>query len=324
MDMNNLNAVVTKQIQPHIADQALKGDPFVAVMLLSERVRHVNNFTDIREPLFYADLDGGFYTPGDAETVNTEASIFKYADYGVRYCRSKLLIPQPTVEGWKDADDVANDLTDISQDTTNDLKRKISSSVYTIVSQGFTPITSLVDDTTIVGGVDPATNSWWKSVVENNSGAGWTDEVLMAKVAYGASSTNMFKIEQLIDDAILDADSGIKYMVAGSRMYKLLRGAIASKETVPRNDLVGKLGFKNFEFAGIPVLHCGNAAMNNLIIGVDTDHLKFKIVKSRNFKVGEFKDTENNIDSFVAKVKFAGAITMNKRKCHFKIDATTA
>lgn len=161
------------------------------------------------------------------------------------------------------------------------IKEKFSSWLYgTGVGKDPNGLALLVPDdptTGIVGGIDRATETQWRTMAINMNGA--------------IDDTN---IEEILDDTMIDMKAGKEnkpdIIVAGRDLYRFYRKAIRDKKTI-QNDgsYVGAnklldLGFDAVSFAGVNMVYDEDCPSNKMYL-LNTNHLKLHVMRHVNMKV---------------------------------------
>lgn len=186
------------------------------------------------------------------------------------------------------------------------------------ITGSFGSVLDLIDDTAIVGGINPATagNEFWKSPVHSTVNTVMDFDALLAKLTnlYNTASDGTDVPTRLIGDqtAFEMYESGINPQVR----YEDEESANA--------------GFKNLSFKGIP-FHWDKAAPVGTVIGVNPEYMSIVGHKNRWFKQSPFTKSPIDgagdgfggakwLDARYAVISTFGQVTVNDRSKHFKLE----
>jgi len=160
-----------------------------------------------------------------------------------------------------------------------------------------------------VGGIDAATNTWWRNVVIDLSNEslnpGSTPEHMIRAINLGFLRTN--RGSDMVD-----------VIVAGDTYFSYFEQALQPNQRF-LNAEMAKVGFKAYEHKGAMVIHDPHCSATRMY-GLNTKFVFFRPHKDRFFKIDDLKRSVNQ-DAWIYPIWFAGNLTISSRKRHFVIVA---
>lgn len=159
---------------------------------------------------------------------------------------------------------------------------------------GFEALIAQDPTTGTVGGINRATDTYWRNKVNTSVGSfasgGLTAMgTLKRQLTRGTSKPNL-----IITTATI---FGYLQTVANGRAQFM-------------NPALGELGFEALKFEGIDVIYDENCTADRMYF-INTDHLRLDIHKDVNFDMGKFIEPANQ-DGSVAKIRFYGQLTSDR------------
>lgn len=162
----------------------------------------------------------------------------------------------------------------------------------------------LVKDTTsVVGGINPANNTWWKSQVHDATDATAFDHTTETDLDR-TMMTNVF------NDASVGGDTP-QFVITTQALHEkyesLLQGNVRYMDTA-----LADAGFQSLEFKGRPVLFDEDCPAGEMYF-INPKYLRLKVHRDRFFKAGPFIQPVDK-DTRTMKMLTYGNLTINSRR----------
>ncbi len=158
-----------------------------------------------------------------------------------------------------------------------------------------------------LGGINGATNSFWRNTYNTSVGSFATNGV-------GAIQTAIRSTQRGTDSTDL--------IVTGSTIFGYMQAKAQNQVYIQQNQKLANLGFNALTVEGVDVIHDLNCPADR-IYGINTRWLKFYIHPSYNFKTGKFIEPANQ-DILVAKILLYAQLATNRREAHWVLSGVTA
>jgi len=175
-------------------------------------------------------------------------------------------------------------------------------------SKDITGLGLLIEDGTAwsqVGGIDSNAYSFWRNT--------WAGTV-------GSFAANgVDTLRNLVNSASRGKDK-IKLLLTTQAIYEAYEKTIP-QESVTRNNKLADAGFQNIEFKGIPIVFDEDMPSGE-ILGINTEYLKFRVGRGKNFVNTPFVVPDNQ-DDRLSKMILYGNFTISNRKRHFRATGVT-
>lgn len=310
-----------------LTDNVFNSHPLLHHFMSNGRIETVDGGISIVEPIIYGEGDAGSYGQWDQISVvpkqGISAAQFPWA----------LAYATVAISGLEEAQNNGksqqiNLLEAKIMQAEQTLKSRFAKMAYGtqaggVTADDFIPITTLIDDTAAVGGINPATggNEFWKSYVDAAVGVVSATAFESAlRVAFNtASDAGTDKV-----DAIFAAQAAYEFYE--STLTPGVRYTDAAK---------ANLGFTNLMFKSAP-MYWDPEAPEGLILGVNSKYIGMKVHSDRNFKQSPFTAnlsgsvastnsagpgaaSANALDARVSFITTFGNFTTRQRRRHFKL-----
>ena len=192
---------------------------------------------------------------------------------------------------------------DLHSDGTADSGRQIGGLKLAIPS----------DPTTgVYGGISRVSNTIWRTNVYDASSTSWDQTT--------ETSVNAKSVKPMFNQIVIETSRGKKgpeLILASQDHYGAYQAATESIQRITDGGKVAKLGFPSLKFYGAGksmdiVLEggIGSAMPSSVSYFIDTDALRFRYHKDRNFSKFGGKQTPVNQDAVVQHIGFYGELTM--------------
>jgi len=328
-----------------LTDNIFNSRPLLNFYMSKGRLRELSGGISIVEPIIFGEGDVRSYSGYDAIPIAPQDDITA-AQYAWRQLVATIII-SGLEEAQNNSKEMAVNLLEAKiMQAEETLKTRLNRMLFGIyvatagppteVGKLFTGLPMLIDDTQIVGGIDPASNAWWKSVV--NATGGSLDATALEKAlrnAYNATS-----------DAGNDRVDAIFTNAVGFGGYEGgLTPQVRYTDTAKAN-----LGFQNLMFKDVPMFwdfDCpGNIVTATQVattspttacyFGLNSKYVGLVVHSDRNFKQSAFTDnltgsvtqggssaTASALDARVSFITTFGEQTTRNRRRHFKLTNIT-
>lgn len=198
------------------------------------------------------------------------------------------------------------------------LQKLVNDMLWGVEATGFESAVDLIDEVTTVGGINPATATWWKSPVIDMTN-------VSPDTTFATLQTNL---TTLYNDAS-DGNEVVTALVGAQAVHEAYELGLTPnvRYTDARS---ASLGFQNVAFKGVP-FYFDKAAPAGTVLGINPEALTLVGGKGRWFKQSGF--TNNPIDQSAASTGAAefrdaryavisayGNLTINQRRKCFKLE----
>lgn len=159
------------------------------------------------------------------------------------------------------------------------------------------------DTSTVVGGIDPANNTWWKSQVHDATTVGAFDHT-------DATELDRTMMTNVFNDASVGGDTP-QFVITTQALHEkyegLLQGNVRYMDTA-----LADAGFQSLEFKGRPVLFDEDCPAGEMYF-INPKYLRLKVHRDRFFKAGPFIQPVDK-DTRTMKMLTYGNLTINSRR----------
>jgi len=263
-------------VRGKFTDNIFKKHPLLEHLLSAGRVRIEDGGISIVEPLLYAEGNADTYGEWDLVPVVPSETLtsaqFPWKQFYATIAISGL------EEAQNSGRSARINLLDVKiEQAEMTLRNKLSRMLYGTYASA-TPandwhsLDTLIDDVAIAGGIDPATNAWWKSYVAT------------------VGAVDAAGLETAIRTAILAvSDSGgdtPDIIVTDSATYAFYESTLTPQVRYTDTDKAN-LGFRNLLFENIPIVWDADCPAGTMY-GINSKYVGLVIHKDRNFKQSAF------------------------------------
>ena len=327
---NDILSTTMHNYHKTLTDNIFNARPLLNFLMSNGRVKKVNGGISIVEPIIYTRGDTDSYGEWDTVTVTpTNTATAAQFDW-------KQLYATIAISGLEEAqnngkEQIINLLEAKIMQAEDSLKEMLNGMLFgtkadlgypAASGNDFDSFINLVDDTSTVGGIAPAGETWWKSGV---TAVGATDaaglESAMRTAYNTASDAGNDRVDALFTD---DATFGF--------YESTLTPQVRYTDTAKAN-----LGFQNLMFKNVPIFwdfQCPAGTM----LGLNSKYVGLTIHSDRDFKQSPFTDnlsgstgsngaapggpgiaTANGLDARVSFITTYGNATIRNRRRCFKL-----
>jgi hypothetical protein len=279
---NDILSTTMHNYRKTLTDNIFNSRPLLNYLMSNGRVRKAGGGISIVEPIIYNRGDTDSYAEWDTVTVNpvNTATAAQY-DWKQLYATIAISGLEEAQNNGKEA--IVNLLEAKIMQAEDSLKEMLNGMLFgtkdalgypAASANDFLSFITLVDDTAAAGGIDPATEAWWKSIV---TAVGAVDaaglEAAMRTAYNSASDSGNDRVDSMFTD---DATFGF--------YESTLTPQVRYTDTKKAN-----LGFQNLMFKNVPIFwdfQCPAGVM----LGLNSKYVGLCIHSDRDFKQSPFTD----------------------------------
>ena len=163
-------------------------------------------------------------------------------------------------------------------------------------SKNLTGLAALVSTTATVGGIAPATYTWWKANVTSTAGS--------------FAATGIDKMRTMFNNITFGNDKP-DFIVTDQNVYEYYEKTLQPQERFGSNT-VADAGFMNLTFKGVPLVFDRDCTSGYMYF-LNSEYLSFVVHRDADFSTGPFVTPENQ-DVSTAMIIFQGNLTTNNRR----------
>tara|TARA_R110000822_G_scaffold49933_3_gene130903 strand:- start:479 stop:1501 length:1023 start_codon:yes stop_codon:yes gene_type:complete len=323
---NDILSTTMHNYHKTLTDNIFNSRPLLNYLMSNGRVKKTSGGISIVEPLIYVEGDADSYAEWDTVTVKpVNTATAAQFDWKQLYATIAISGLEEAQNNGKEM--IVNLLEAKIMQAEDTLKTKLNGMLFgttagTTPANDFTSLITLVDDVATAGGIAPAGETWWKSIV---TAVGAVDaaglEAAMRTAYNSASDSGNDRVDSLFTD---DAVFGF--------YESTLTPQVRYTDTAKAN-----LGFQNLMFKNVPLFwdfQCPAGVM----LGLNSKYVGLTIHSDRDFKQSPFTDnlsgsaassgaapggpgiaTANGLDARVSFITTYGNATIRNRRRCFKL-----
>lgn len=308
-----------------LTDNVFNSRPVLYHLMEKNRLRMLSGGNKIVEPLIYDEGQAGSYGEWEQLSITPQDGITA-AEFDWKSLYATIAISGLEEAKNNGEEQVISLLEAKTMQAEQTLKNKISTMLFAetlAAGTDWNGLGILIGDhtsaTTVVGGIDSATNAYWRSVVRDKTATLFADVDIRAFVAEAANSSSDSGVDRI--DAVFTAQDVFE-------LYESqLTPQVRYSDTKSAN-----AGFQNLMVQGVPMYWDFDCPAGT-IYGVNSKYIGFAGHNSRWFKQSAFSDglsgntssahasngTASTVDARYAVITAYGNMTVRNRKRHFKI-----
>lgn len=298
----NVNHVTRQNFLPYLVDQVYLSNPVFNVLRNRGLIRERGG-QDIREPVLMATFPGQWVGPHDVIDVSPrefiKSIVLDWANYVVPGVISDIEI---RINGGEHRvlDLVAATLQNMQMSIQENLATHLFDTSPTPPAKSMSRFIDAISDTTTYGGINPATDPWWKSVVIDLGNVDLTfprlnDAIL--RTSFGNTSPDL--------------------IVCSKPVWNKLWVNAQSSQRFPEGDEV-LVGWEFIRIGRARVTYDDHCPLNR-VYGLNTDFIRLIVHEDANFRFEGWRVPHNQM-SRVGFIVFMGQLLVNGRRYHFRID----
>jgi hypothetical protein len=308
-----------------LTDNIFNSRPLLNYFMSNGRVKKVGGGISIVEPIIYTDGDADSYAEWDTVTVKpVNTATAAQFDWKQLYATIAISGLEEAQNNGKEM--IINLLEAKIMQAEDTLKTKLNGMLLgttagTTPANDFTSLIDLVDDVATAGGIAPAGETWWKSVVTAVGAVDAAGLEAAMRTAYNSASDSG---NDRVDSLFTDADVFGFY-------ESTLTPQVRYTDTAKAN-----LGFQNLMFKNVP-LFWDFQSPAGVMLGLNSKYVGLTIHSDRDFKQSPFTDnmsgslgapasgagigsaSGNALDARVSFITTYGNATIRNRRRCFKL-----
>jgi len=173
-------------------------------------------------------------------------------------------------------------------------------------SKNLTGLAALVSATSSVGGIDPATYTWWKSTVTSSAGS--------------FAATGLDKMRTMFNTLSMGNDKP-DFLITDQNVFEYFEKTLQPQERYT-NTKAANTGFTTLSFKGVPLFFDRDCTSGYLYM-LNSQYLNLYVHQNADLTTTEFLKPVNQ-DCKTSHILFQGNLTTNNRRKHGVITGITA
>lgn len=300
------------KVTPQFIDQVFQARPLAYFLARAGQVIQIDGGARIQEALIAQDNSANTITYSGVGTIdNTPQEEVTSAIYDWKQLASTV-----SISGIEEAQnsgeaaflDLLNTKIEVARESVVQKMNEMFYGSGGVAGSGtandFHGIGLLIKDTaTVVGGIDPANNTWWKSQVHDATSAGAFDHT-------DATELDRTMMTNVFNDSSVGGDTP-QFVITTQALHEkyesLLQGNVRYMDTA-----LADAGFQSLEFKGRPVLFDEDCPAGEMYF-INPKYLRLKVHRDRFFKAGPFIQPVDK-DTRTMKMLTYGNLTINSRR----------
>lgn len=259
-----------------LVDNIFRKRPLLEHLQSNGRVRIEDGGYSIVEQLMFADGQADVY--GEWDLINVKpVNTITAAQYFWKQLFATVAISALEKAQNSGKAQVINVTEAKIKQAEQTLRKKLSALLYANAAPGandWNGLPWLIDDANIVGGIDPATEAWWKSY----------EAVVGAVDAAGLETAMRTAVMTTSDNGGDEVDAIFTDPATYSFYESTLTPQVRYTDTNKAN-----LGFRNLLFENVPLMWDADCSAG-MMLGINSDYVGLVIHKDRNFAHSGFTD----------------------------------
>lgn len=316
--ISEIAATTLRSRRGQIADNILKNNAGLAKLKERGNVRYITGGSTVLEEIAYQENgNAAWYSGADSLDVSAR-EMFTAADFGPP---KQLAVPF-TVTGLEELQnsgkeqkiDLAAQRAKASETTLLNLAAEAFYSDGTGYAgkqlPGLGAFITASPATGTVGGIDRATNSWWRNAATGSLGS--------------VTAANVQGYLNTAFNSVVRGNDAVDLILFGTTIYSTFEASLQPLQrfTDPK---MAELGFQNLKYKGATVVLDGGIGGNcpaNVGFGINTKYLHWRPHKDRDVVVLGSERTPVNQDVTTKILAWAGLMTMSGGRFHFYFQAS--
>ncbi|HEX5015999.1 MAG TPA: phage major capsid protein [Actinomycetes bacterium] len=324
VDWDSILSTTMHNYRKTLTDNIFNGRPLLNYLMSKGRVRTVDGGVSIVEPIIYAEGEAGSYSEWQQLAVTPQEGI-SAAQYPWRQIYATIAISGLEEAQNNGKQQAINLLEAKVMQAEETLKNRLSKQIYGTLggladpAKDFTSLDALIDDTTAVGGIDPATagNEFWASIVDDVGAVDATGlERAMASAYHSASDSGADRVDALFTD---------------QTVYEFYESTLTPQVRYT-DTKTANLGFMNLLFKQTP-MYWDFDCPAGVVYGINSKYVGMVIHSQRNFAQTPFSKglsgnmasghatsgVASSVDARYSFITTYGNMTIRNRRRCFKL-----
>ena len=273
---NEVLASTLHNMHGKLVDNIFRKRPLLEHLMSNGRVRIEDGGYSIVEQLLFNEGQAGAYGEWDQISIQPSNAITA-AQYFWKQLYATIAISALEKAQNSGKSQVINVMDAKIKQAEQTLRKKLSAMLYINAAPGandFNGLPWLIDDTNIVGGIDPASETWWKSY----------EKAVGAVDAAGLETEMRTAVMTTSDNGGDEVDAIFTDPATYSFYESTLTPQVRYTDTNKAN-----LGFRNLLFENVPLMWDADCPAG-MMLGINSEYVGLVIHKDRNFAHSGFTD----------------------------------
>lgn len=275
---NEVLSTTLHNMHGKLVDNVFRKRPLLEHLLSNGRVRIEDGGYSIVEHLLFNEGQADSYGEWDLITVKPSNAVTA-AQYFWKQLFATIAISALEKAQNSGKSQVINVMDAKIKQAEQTLRKRLSGMLYgtyasSVPANDFNPLTILISATDVIGGIDPATEAWWKSYV---AAVGAVDAAGLETAMRTAVMTTSDNGGDEVDAIFTDPAT---YAFYESTLTPQVRYTDTNK---------ANLGFRNLLFENVPIMWDSDCPAGTMF-GINSDYVGLVIHRDRNFQHSGFTD----------------------------------
>lgn len=325
VDWDQILSTTLHNYRATLTDNVFEGRPLLNFLKRKNRLRVLSGGYSIVEPIIYEEGQAGVYSQWDQLAITPQEGI-SAAQFPWKQAYATIAISgleEAQNSGKEQVINLLEAKTMQAEQTFQALFNRMAWGTAAASPNNWTPLTDLIDSTTVAGGIDPADpgNGFWASY---EAAVGAVDGVGLERAFSTAVLTSSDSGSDMVDAMFTDMGT---FQFYESTLQPQLR--YTDVETA-------NLGFSNLLYKQVPIMW-DNEAPAGVVLGINSKYVGMVVHSARNFRTSGFSKglagnmasghatngTGQTVDARYAVITTYGNFTIRQRRRCFKLTGIT-
>mgnify|MGYP003132181336 FL=1 len=339
----SLSALIQQYYMPVLYDNIFKkSHPLLAIMKAKAKTF---NGREIVVPVEYADGSGSAW--GNQHGLGSAydpalADIAKTANYNPTMLTGHFLLTKEETLVMNSPQAIKNIVGAKVKNLQKSLEKKVAENMFatSLTTDAFNPVAVLCNDSIEVGGINPSSDTWWKTPVltfadfsdatgDSGDSDSTVDSLSEDDMVNSAKNTYILRVlAKGVANAKAQTGENPDLIICPQYIYDLIESEIDPRKTGSRmSERMGSMGFTGLNFRGIDIVadqdmvtaqvdsSASSVGYDGRIYFLNTNYLYMFFNSGAKFTASDMiEDTKSN--TFVQKVHTYGNLAITNRKAH--------
>ena len=339
----SLSALIQQYYMPVLYDNIFKkSHPLLAIMKAKAKTF---NGREIVVPVEHADGSGSAW--GNQHGLGSAydpalADIAKTANYNPTMLTGHFLLTKEETLVMNSPQAIKNIVGAKVKNLQKSLEKKVAENMFatSLATDAFNPVAVLCSDSTTVGGINPSSDTWWKTPVltfadfsdatgDSGDSDSTVDSLSEDDMVNSAKNTYILRVlAKGVANAKAQTGENPDLIICPQYIYDLIESEIDPRKTGSRmSERMGSMGFTGLNFRGIDIVadqdmvtaqvdsSASSVGYDGRIYFLNTNYLYMFFNSGAKFTASDMiEDTKSN--TFVQKVHTYGNLAITNRKAH--------
>lgn len=307
--LDNLYTTTWQNMKDTVRDQIFDATPFWFWLKEKGKLKPVEGGRFLTEPLQYAKNENVSWIGRGGTVSLNDFEHLTIANYPWRYLVASIVrfgVDDQQNRGKSKIIDLMNSKLDNTQNSLIDTLETQLFGASGAASDAPDGLQALVPDdptTGAIGGIDPATYTWWRSKAQTMTGSSF---------ASNGIATMRTMLNNCRNNLRMDSPD---ILVSGQTPYEYYEDWFVDNALRTFDTKLAEAGFDNQKFKGIPWVWSPSCA-NTRIYFLNTNYITFQYDPMMFFDMTEWKPIPDQVNDRAAQIVLAGNFTTSRRRCN--------